>query len=161
MAPIAAPQSAQPKGETEMIHILDTDIFTLSELVDSPEYLRLHSRVLNLTNEDKIVTTIITYEEQTRGGLAYAAKSRGTPHQIKAYARLKRHLQTYIDFEVLDFDSAAAREFDRLRALKLHLGSADLKIASIAISQNALLLSRNLKDFRKISDLRVEDWTSA
>jgi len=35
----------------------------------------------------------------------------------------------------------------------------DLKIASIAISQNALLISRNLSDYEHIPNLRVEDWT--
>jgi hypothetical protein len=45
-----------------MIYILDTDVFTLSELPDSPEYLRLHARLLQLENDDKIVTTIVTYE---------------------------------------------------------------------------------------------------
>jgi len=114
-----------------------------------------------LENDDKIVTTIVTYEEQTRGWLAYAAaKARDSAHLIKAYARLKRHLQNYLGFEVLDFDYSAAREFDRLRSLKLGVGTSDLKIAAIAISQGALLLSRNLKDFRKVDDLQVEDWTA-
>lgn len=142
-----------------MTHILDTDVFTLSELPDSPEYLRLHASVLQLADEDRLVTTIITYEEQTRGWLAYAAKSCDMSHQIKAYGRLKKHLQAYAGFEVLDFDAAAAREFERLRTLKLHVGSSDLKIAAITLSQNAILLSRNLQDFRKVPNLRVEDWT--
>jgi tRNA(fMet)-specific endonuclease VapC len=144
-----------------VIYILDTDVFTFAELPDSPEYLRLHARVLLLDKTDKIVTTIVTYEEQTRGWLAYAAKSRSTSHQIKAYGRLKKHLMVYMGFEVLDFDAAAATEFDRLRSLKLQVGTSDLKIAAIAISQNAMLLSRNLKDFKRIPDVRVEDWTSA
>ncbi|MGD9563754.1 MAG: type II toxin-antitoxin system VapC family toxin [Pyrinomonadaceae bacterium] len=35
----------------------------------------------------------------------------------------------------------------------------DLKIASIAIAQNAILVSRNLKDFEDIPNLVVNDWT--
>jgi tRNA(fMet)-specific endonuclease VapC len=142
-----------------VIYILDTDVFTLAELPDSPAYSRIHTRVLQLQSQDRIVTTIVTYEEQTRGWLAYAAKSHEVAHQIKAYSRLNKHLHAYLGFEVLDFDAAAAREFDRLRFLKIPVGSLDLKIAAIAISQNATLLSRNLKDFRKIPHLRVEDWT--
>lgn len=142
-----------------MIHILDTDVFTVAQLPDSPEYRRLHARVLGMAAEDVLATTIVTYEEQTRGWLAFAAKSGSTKHQVEAYRRLKKHLGIYAGFTVLDFDESAGREFDRLRGLKLRLGTADLKIAAIALSQDALLLSRNLKDFRKVPDLRVEDWT--
>ena len=142
-----------------MIHVLDTDVFTIAELPDSPEYRRLHARVLELTPEDTLATTIVTYEEQSRGWLAYAAKSRRTPHQVKAYARLKQHLRTYLRFEVLDFDDAAGQEFDRLSGLKLRVGTADLKIAAIVTSCNALLISRNLRDCKKVPSLRVEDWT--
>ena len=142
-----------------MTYILDTDVLTLAELPDSPEYLALQARVLQLTANDRLATTIITYEEQTRGWLAYAAKARDISIQVQAYARLKRHLQTYLQLEILDFDAAAAREFERLRGLKLRVGSADLKIAAIAISQDGMLLSRNLRDFQRIPSLRIEDWT--
>jgi tRNA(fMet)-specific endonuclease VapC len=37
----------------------------------------------------------------------------------------------------------------------------DLKIAAIVLARDAILLSRNLDDFRQIPDLRVEDWTSS
>ena len=143
-----------------MIYILDTDVFTLAELPDSRAYQQLHARVLQLDSADRIVTTIVTYEEQTRGWLAYVAKSRETAYQIKAYSRLKKHLRAYLGFDILDFDAAAAREFDRLRTLKLRVGASDLKIAAIALSQNAILLSRNLKDFVNIPYLHVEDWTT-
>ena len=34
----------------------------------------------------------------------------------------------------------------------------DLKIASIVLVHDATLLSRNLRDFRQVPGLRVEDW---
>lgn len=37
----------------------------------------------------------------------------------------------------------------------------DLRIASIALASAATLLSRNLRDFRQIRGLSVEDWTIA
>ncbi|ETX07465.1 MAG: hypothetical protein ETSY2_11025 [Candidatus Entotheonella gemina] len=35
----------------------------------------------------------------------------------------------------------------------------DLRIASIALSRNMTVLSRNLVDFMRVPGLRVEDWT--
>jgi predicted nucleic acid-binding protein len=35
----------------------------------------------------------------------------------------------------------------------------DLKIAAIALSQDGVLLSSNLKDFNQVPNLRVEDST--
>jgi tRNA(fMet)-specific endonuclease VapC len=35
----------------------------------------------------------------------------------------------------------------------------DLKIAAITIVQGAMLLTRNLVDFRKVPGLKAEDWT--
>jgi tRNA(fMet)-specific endonuclease VapC len=34
----------------------------------------------------------------------------------------------------------------------------DLKIASIVLAHDATLLSRNLRDFQQVPNLRVEDW---
>jgi tRNA(fMet)-specific endonuclease VapC len=38
------------------------------------------------------------------------------------------------------------------------IGSMDLKIASIALAHSATLLSANLRDFRQVPNLSVEDW---
>jgi tRNA(fMet)-specific endonuclease VapC len=34
----------------------------------------------------------------------------------------------------------------------------DLKIAAICLAHDATLLSRNLRDFEKVPDLRTENW---
>lgn len=68
-------------------------------------------------------------------------------------------MKRYSNICVLDFDEKAANEFQHLRSLKIRVGTMDLKIASIAIVNNATLLSRNLRDFEQIPNLKVEDWT--
>lgn len=56
--------------------ILDTNVFTLMELPDSPEYIRLRARIAQLDPPESVVTTVVTYEEQSRGRLASVAGAR-------------------------------------------------------------------------------------
>ena len=109
----------------------------------------------------EVVTTVISYEEQMRGWMAYLARARSMVQQITAYGRLLSHLDSYRRIPVLGFDEAAATVFQRLRRARIRMGTMDLKIASIVLSHNATLLSRNLGDFRQVPDLHVEDWTTS
>ncbi|HTK77885.1 MAG TPA: type II toxin-antitoxin system VapC family toxin, partial [Gemmataceae bacterium] len=59
---------------------------------------------------------------------------------------------------VARFDHRAASIFDDLRRQKVRIGSMDLRIAAIALANDALLLSANQRDFGKVPRLRVEDW---
>ena len=73
---------------------------------------------------------------------------------------LKKNLDDFRTIDVLDFDEEAAAELQRLRRMKIRIGTMDLKIAAIALVHDATLLSRNLVDFKKVPGLKVEDWTS-
>jgi tRNA(fMet)-specific endonuclease VapC len=137
--------------------VFDTDHMTHMEHARSSKGQRIHAR-LSQTNEDRAVT-IITYEEQMRGWLGYAAKARTLLKQVDAYRQLRRHVEMYKLLKVLDFDERAAAEFQNLQRGKTGVGPMDLKIAAIVIVQGATLLSCNLRDFGKVSGLRVEDWT--
>jgi tRNA(fMet)-specific endonuclease VapC len=66
----------------------------------------------------------------------------------------------YQKFTVLPFDEHAADEFNRLQKQRLRIGTMDLKIAAIALAHNATLLTRNRKDFSRISQLQIEDWSA-
>ena len=106
------------------------------------------------------MTTVISYEEQMRGWMAYIARARSMAQQIVAYGRLLAHLDNYRRIPVLGFDEAAATALQRLRRRHRRIGTMDLKIAAIVLSRDATRLSRNLRDFSHIADLHVEDWTS-
>ena len=137
--------------------VLDTDHMSVVEWSHTPEYERLYHRLESSSEET--ATTIISYEEQTRGWLAYVSRARTLNQQIDAYRKLNHHLDTYREIEVLEFSEKAATEFQRLRNLGVRVGTMDLKISSIVLATGAKLLSRNLIDFRQIPDLTVEDWT--
>lgn len=78
--------------------------------------------------------------------------------QIPAYAELTGLIEFFSFWTILPFDSAAAEIFAEYRRQKVKTGTMDLKIASIAVSQNALLLTANTRDFEIIPNLRIESW---
>lgn len=137
--------------------ILDTDSLSLldREMLLESSILRKN---LERFSPEQIFTTIITFEEQMRGWLAFVARSKNLEQQIYAYQKLHRFLESYRNTQVLDFDEKAAAEFEKLKRQKIRVGTMDLKIASIAIANNAILISRNLSDFEQIPDLTVKDW---
>jgi tRNA(fMet)-specific endonuclease VapC len=140
--------------------VLDTDHLSLLERQDSSASQRLRGRLSGL---DPVLraTTIITYEEQTRGWMAYMARAKTVPREIEAYARLNAHLRNFRNILVLDFEEQAAIEYQRLRHSRVRIGTMDLKNAAIVLANNAILLSRNSSDFRKVPGLKLEDWTLA
>ncbi|MGH9840548.1 MAG: type II toxin-antitoxin system VapC family toxin [Blastocatellia bacterium] len=141
------------------MYVLDTDHMSALEWGSGAAGQRLITR-LNKLSEGEAATTIITFEEQTRGWLAVLAQSRSLDEQVDAYRRLKRLLDNYLKTAVLEFDAAAAAEFQRLQRLRLRVGTMDLKVAAIVLAHDATVLTRNTKDFSRVPDLRVEDWTA-
>jgi tRNA(fMet)-specific endonuclease VapC len=111
---------------------------------------------------DQISTTIVSFEEQSRGWLARVseAQTKPLPRQVDAYGKLHRHLSNYRMTLVLPFDDASAVEYERLRISRVRVGTLDLRIAAIVLANGATLLSRNLVDFRQVPSLDVQDWTT-
>lgn len=136
--------------------ILDTDHLTLLER-DSTEAFIIEKNILQ--NNAIVCTTIITFEEQMRGWLAFVAKANNPEREINAYQKLNRFLDVFCKLKVIDFDEKSSQIFQNLKSLKLKIGTMDLRIASIALASNATLLTRNAKDFEQIPNLKFEDWT--
>lgn len=141
------------------MYLLDTDHVSLLARVTSTESQNLRLR-MDAFAEDGIRTSVVTFEEQTRGWLAYSARARTVAQVVEVYKRLLDHLDVYRKIEVVPFDDRAAVEYQRLLSLRLRVGTMDLRIAAVALAQGAILLSRNIRDFGKISGLVVEDWTA-
>jgi tRNA(fMet)-specific endonuclease VapC len=122
--------------------VLDTDTLTVMQRHDSPLRKQLLDRLAD-TGPDDLATTIITHEEQTRGWLNYKARAKDISQEIDAYRRLKKHLDAYRSLIVLDFDAPAGEEFQRLRRMRIRIGTMDLKIASIVKVHDATLFTHN------------------
>lgn len=65
-------------------------------------------------------------------------------------------------YAVLDFDRAASLHAGVVRAV-LHtqgtpIGPYDVQMAGIALSKNLTIVTRNTREFERVSGLRVENW---
>lgn len=138
-------------------YILDTDHLTLLK--------RNHPQVVQKSQSippENIFITIITIEEQLRGRLAVVNRVSNQPEQFSlAYDYLFDSLLDFHRLNILKFDPAAAQHLQQLRLQKIRIGSQDLKIASIALSQQVIVVTRNYRDFIQVPGLILEDWSIA
>ena len=88
-----------------------------------------------------------------RGWLSYIANATAIEAQITAYRKLESQLANYRNITVISFDDNAGQIFQALRQSHPRLGSMDLKIAAIALANQATVLTRNSKDFGQIANL--------
>jgi tRNA(fMet)-specific endonuclease VapC len=66
------------------------------------------------------------------------------------------------DVPCVDFDSGAALVYGRVRAVLerrgMVIGPYDLQIAAHALSLDLVLVSDNVREFRRVEGLKVENW---
>jgi tRNA(fMet)-specific endonuclease VapC len=137
--------------------LLETDHFSALEYRRNPSRSRLLARMA-ASADTTFVTSAVTAEEDVRGWLAIIHRSPQPRDQIASYRLLVASIRRLAQWRILDLDEAAVATFERLRRERVRIGSMDLKIASIALTHDALLLSANLRDFQQVPGLRVEDW---
>jgi tRNA(fMet)-specific endonuclease VapC len=140
--------------------ILDTDHISLLQHSDSAEGQRLIQRLAASPDQD-IVTTVITVEEQMRGWLQVIARYRDLQQQSAYYDKLTDFVRFFGKWRILPLGELAVQTFRELQQARVRIATTDLKIAAIALANQAVLLSRNARDFKQVPGLRVEDWTVA
>jgi len=68
-----------------------------------------------------------------------------------------------VPFSVLEFDYDATLSYGRIRAhletIGTPIGALDMLIAAHAVSRDLVLLTHNLKEFKRVPGLKAEDWT--
>ena len=129
-----------------MIYMLDTD--TLSLIV------RKHSPVIrNLVKHenDEICISAITYAE-----LSYGLEKRGSD-------KLFHEVRTIIEkLSIISFDDPQSELYGKIRVelekSGMPIGDMDMLIAAAALSIGAILVSHNIRQFSKISGIKIEDW---
>jgi tRNA(fMet)-specific endonuclease VapC len=138
-----------------MMYLLDTDTLT-----------HLHSGNTNVINrleslqDEEVAITIVTKVEILRGRIDYLLKAFSGSDLLKAQELFSRSETLLNQLPVILIDPNAANQFDRLQGISKFrkIGRADLLIASISLAHQATLVTRNLRHFRQIPHLSLENW---
>lgn len=135
--------------------LLDTDIF--SEIFKGK-----HAKVIAKAHEyyaqfGQYTISIITVVEVTKGF-----------YKVQRHAQLQRFLETISDAEILTLKMASAELAGRIYAdlenQGTPLGCADPMIAAIALTENLILTTGNLRHYQYIQELgyplKLDNWKS-
>lgn len=128
-------------------YLLDTNV--LSHLVRQPQGM-VAQRIASV-GEGSIFTSIIVACE-----LRFGAAKRGSP-------ALTRQVEAILDaLDILSFEADADRHYADIRAhleaLGRPIGANDLLIAAHARSLDAVCVTDNGEEFRRVPGLVVENW---
>ena len=143
------------------MYLLDTNhLSQLQRRSPAQEYLSARLEQVPL---EQVGTSIVCLEEEFRGWMAYLASLRSVEAHVQAYQRLQNLLNNFASLTVLPFDQAALDVFQELWLRRIRVSTMDMKIASIALATNAILLTQNTRGFSRIAEhapkLQFEDWT--
>jgi len=105
-----------------------------------------------------IAISVISLHEQLMGVNNYIQKARSTGEVVRGYSMFHQLLSVYSNAEVLPYGEQAAELFERFRKEGNPAGTMDLRIATIAMSTNRILLTRNIRHFESLPGLRLENW---
>jgi tRNA(fMet)-specific endonuclease VapC len=134
--------------------ILDADTLSLFQRAHP-----LASQRVNAIPTEQLAVTVITFEEQMYGRLNRIRRATSQEALIFAYMQLRETMEDFKSISVLDFTQEAANCYAELLRQKIRIGTQDLRIASIVISNNGILVTRNQRDFSRVPGLQFEDWT--
>lgn len=130
-------------------YCFDTDIISATMKPMPP--LHLLRRLATVPPREQFTTAI------TIGELIYGAERVGRGKLSAHVEQVVRQAST-----VLPFDTLAARRFGMLKAALERVGAPlaepDLRIASIALTRDLILVTRNVKHFGRVPELTVENW---
>jgi tRNA(fMet)-specific endonuclease VapC len=138
------------------LYVIDTDLLSLHQR----GHPQLSNRIsLARANGIIIKTTAITVEEQYTGRLAQIRKAKTPEVLVAAYDRLIATVSFFSELEILPYNLFADNSFRQFRQRGIRIGTQDLRIASITLAHNGIVITRNRKDFEQVPGLTIEDWS--
>ena len=129
-------------------YLLDTNICIYLIKHQSPHLL---DKFLSIPIQELSIPSITVAE------LRYGADKSSYPE--KNHSNLDEFL---LPFTISEFTETSAFHYGKIRSYLekkgLPIGSLDLLIAAIALSENQILVTNNLSEFKRVPGLSLENW---
>jgi tRNA(fMet)-specific endonuclease VapC len=136
------------------LFVLDTDTVTLFQWNHTTVMARVAQH-----SSGEIAISVVTVEEQLSGWYTQLRKAKRPEKLAWAYRQLAANVRFLANVHILDFDEAAIQRYTDLKRLRLKVRKMDLQIAATALQHGGAVVTRNVRDFKAIPGLRVEDWS--
>jgi len=111
----------------------------------------IKKKLKEVESEHRVALSTIVVSE-----LLYGAYKKGSKKLIEV-------IKNFIEyFTIYEYDLKAAEEYGKLRAELERkgevIGAYDLQIAAHALSLEAILVTNNEREFKKVKHLKIENW---
>ena len=136
------------------LFVLDTD--TLQLFQDGNPTVVAH---VSTVAPGDLATSVITIEEQLSGWYPELRQAKRIERLAWAYRRLAATMRFLARIQIVDFDEPAIRRCQELKKLKLKIRKMDLRIAATVVERGGVLVTRNIRDFKQVPGLKIEDWS--
>jgi tRNA(fMet)-specific endonuclease VapC len=135
------------------LYIFDTDSITHYQLGNA---LLLRNMMRHLGHTFAI--SVITVEEQLVGWQRALRQAKDDRRREAIYEQMARAVEFLAGWRVFAYPVSAMNRHAAFMRQRLNVGSNDVKIAAIALEYGATVVTRNLRDFRRIPGIVAEDW---
>nr|WP_243147351.1 type II toxin-antitoxin system VapC family toxin [Scytonema sp. UIC 10036] len=122
---------------------------------------QISRQVADLGSE--VVISIVTVQELFNGWVVRINGTQKVEDVVRLYGKLNRTVTLFKRVRVLDFDEKAGETFQRLLKENSMLSKQrlqkDMRIAAIGLVNDAVVVTRNYRDFSQVPGLKIEDWS--
>ena len=102
---------------------------------------------------------MINVHEGVIGWHTYLTKAKSDVDIEYGYTELAKTVMGFTGLTIFGYSVSAIAGCDVLVKLKLGVRKNDLRIAAIALETGAIVVIRNLRNFRRVPGLTCEDWS--
>ena len=114
-------------------------------------------------HSNDVVITVITVQELFNGWNRKLNDPKEANNLSHLYTKLWKTTEFFRVITILNFDADAENYYNNLRQFSKALAkkrvAKDLRIASIALTHSATVVTRNYRDFSLVPNLKIENWT--